>query len=142
MKFTQKTFYVSEEIEEISVNGLGAEKIYEAMKPLIKADQESFWVLGFNTGLKGIYKECLFLGGMDRCSVDPKIIFKRLLMNDCRAFIVVHNHPEGSYIKSKADDDVTKRLLFVSEAMGMRFLDHIIIAEEGYYSYYNDKCII
>lgn len=37
--------------------------VYYRMKDLAKADQESFWVIGFNAAQREIYNECLFIGG-------------------------------------------------------------------------------
>ena len=46
------------------------------------------------------------------------------------AFIAVHNHPSGNPAPSQEDRDVTKRLLSCSELLGVKMLDHIIIAGE------------
>lgn len=107
-------------------------EIYWRMRELAKADQESFWVIAFNAAHEEIYNECLFLGGMESCNVDIRLLFRRLLTVGAHAFVVVHNHPDGNFSQpSKGDIEVTEKIREVSEIIGIRFLDHIIIGENG-----------
>jgi DNA repair protein RadC len=137
MKPKQFVFYVKEEpIHGISaVNSKG---FYERMKDLAMADQESFWVIGFNGNGKEIYHECLFIGGINRSDVDCKIIFKRLLTVGAIFFIVVHNHPGGNPLPSSNDKEVTAQLNRAAKIIGLNFWDHIIIGDGGYFSFYDD----
>lgn len=107
-------------------------EIYWRMRELAKADQESFWVMAFNAANEEIYHECLFLGGLESCNVDIRLLFRRLLAVGAHAFIVVHNHPNGKYSPpSRADIEVTEKIREVSEIVGIQFLDHIIIGDNG-----------
>jgi len=109
--------------------------MYKRMKKLVKADQESFWVIGFNKRNQEIYNDCLFIGGVDHCNTDPIILFKRLLVVGACSFIVIHNHPSGAYNPSKADMDFTNQIKEGSSILSLSFLDHIIISDDGYYSF-------
>jgi len=104
------------------------------MMDLAKADQESFWVLGFDISMKEIYRECLFIGGLDHCDMDFRIIFKRLLPVGAASFIAVHNHPSGDVTPSKGDKETTDQLKKASEIVGLKFLDHVIIGSGQYCS--------
>ena len=75
MKSKTFVFYVREaSIFAESINDPW--EIYYRMVDLAKADQESFWSIGFNSQNQEIYNECLFIGGTSGCSVDNKILFK------------------------------------------------------------------
>ena len=54
----------------------------------------------------------------------------------------MHNHPGGNPIPSKQDFDITNNLIEASKILGVKFLDHIIITKNNYYSFVenNDIC--
>jgi DNA repair protein RadC len=47
----------------------------------------------------------------------------------------VHNHPGGDPSPSSQDRTLTHRLEKLSSELGLRLLDHIIVAEEKYLSF-------
>ena len=49
----------------------------------------------------------------------------------------VHNHPSGHTKPSKADYDITKRLVEAGEILGIDVLDHIIISGQNKQRYYS-----
>ena len=137
MRFYKK-FYVME--KPISTH-LEPASVFESIKDIVAADQESFWLLGYNVKNAEIYRECIFLGGMNSCIVDPKIVFKRLLLHDCAKFIVIHNHPSGNKIPSEEDTRITRKLLEAAKTLELVFMDHIIASDTGYFSYAENKLI-
>ena len=48
---------------------------------------------------------------------------------------IAHNHPSGVLKPSKEDDMLTMRVKKACEAVGIRFVDHLIVTGKGYYSY-------
>jgi len=126
-------FYVREKAYGNAI--YSSEDIYGSLKNLAKADQESFWVIGFNGNNKEVFRECVALGGTDKTGVDMKILFKRILTHGASAFCVAHNHPSESIKPSKEDIEVTRRLNLASKTLDLRFFDHLIIGENGYYSF-------
>jgi len=48
---------------------------------------------------------------------------------------VAHNHPSGQNLPSREDDNITKKVKLGCDAIGIRMLDHIIIARGKYYSF-------
>ena len=64
------------------------------------------------------------------------MILKLALEKKAASLAVAHNHPSGQKYPSNEDDKVTKRVKAGCDAIGVRLLDHIIIAaNNGYYSY-------
>jgi len=115
------------------------EEVAQSFGQLKEADQESFWVLGFNSKNKEILRECLFKGGINSCSVDPKLIFKRVLKSGCAAFITVHNHPSGDPTPSVEDFQISRRIKEIAQVLDLQFLDDIVIGEEGFTSLVQSK---
>ena len=64
-----------------------------------------------------------------------------ILANAC-ACILVHNHPSGNLKPSDSDEVITKQAKSVLDLIDITLLDHIIITEEGYYSFVQDNLII
>lgn len=75
------------------------------------------------------------MGGRSSCPVDPAEVFRRLLREAASGVIFVHNHPSGEPSPSPEDVALTARLVEAGELLGIRVLDHIIVASEGYFSF-------
>ncbi|MBO5699203.1 MAG: DNA repair protein RadC [Bacteroidaceae bacterium] len=74
-------------------------------------------------------------GAADWTMIDIRTVLYELIQHRAIRFILAHNHPSGSNKPSKQDDDITKRLKAAAEAIQIPLVDHIIIAEDTYYSY-------
>jgi DNA repair protein RadC len=134
MKTKTFTFYIKEpplSKASISSTTFAAEEL----RPIVQSDQESFWVFGLNRKHRVIYQDCLFIGGMDNCPVDIRILFRRLLTVGASAFIIVHNHPGGDSLPSKEDKQITRNVEGAANILGLKFLDHIVISDDGYTSF-------
>ncbi len=70
-------------------------------------------------------------GGTNFAMLEPKDVLYEAIKINAPKIIVVHNHPSGDPMPSKADIDLTKRLIECTKLIGIQFLDHIIIAENG-----------
>ena len=62
-------------------------------------------------------------------------MFRNLLRETASGVIFVHNHPSGEPTPSPEDVALTARLRQAGDLLGIRVLDHIIIASEGYFSF-------
>lgn len=89
------------------------------------------------------YRE-MFIGTIDGCNVYPREVAKAALIVNAAAVILAHNHPSGSTKPSKADFDITGKLVNTLGLFDIRILDHIIVggtdtlsfAEKGHMSDY------
>jgi DNA repair protein RadC len=63
------------------------------------------------------------------------MLLKLVLEKSALAIAVAHNHPSGRNEPSREDEQITRRIKQGCEAIGIRFLDHIIIARGKYYSF-------
>ena len=99
-------------------------------KELATYDREVFAVLNLKTNGQPINLNICSVGTLDASVVSPREVFKSTILSNSAAFIAIHNHPSGSISPSQEDKDVTRRLLACSELLGVRMLDHIIVAGE------------
>lgn len=77
-------------------------------------------------------------GGLTATTVDVRLVMREALMKRATAIALCHNHPSGNTSPSREDNDLTKNLRDACKVMNIRFLDHIIVAGDRYYSY-NDE---
>ncbi|MFR9752141.1 RadC family protein [Nocardia sp. 004] len=73
-------------------------------------------------------------GAVDQVAVPVREILNTVLRHDGRGFAVVHNHPSGDPTPSADDRRATTILAEAAHIVGLRFLDHIVIAGEKWAS--------
>ena len=74
-------------------------------------------------------------GGIAGASVDVRCLLREALLGQAVAVVLCHNHPSGRTQPSREDDSLTKKAAEACNAVGIRFVDHIIFAGNDYYSY-------
>lgn len=77
-------------------------------------------------------------GGITGTVMDPRIILGTALKIGAVAMIISHNHPSGNLKPSRADDELTAKIVQACRFFDMRLADHIIITTDSYYSYADD----
>jgi DNA repair protein RadC len=96
---------------------------------------EEFWMILLNRSNQLIRKECVSKGGVSGTVVDPKMVFKPALQYLACSMIICHNHPSGNLNPSASDIKITKQLKEAGRTLEIPVLDHLIVAEEKYYSF-------
>lgn len=74
-------------------------------------------------------------GTCNSALVGTREIMIRALMSGAVNIMLAHNHPSGICTPSQEDEEVTQELKAASKLLGIRFLDHIIIGRDCYYSF-------
>ena len=97
--------------------------------------KEEFWILLLNRSNRFIGRVCISTGGVSGTVVDAKVIFKKAIESLASSVILCHNHPSGNLRPSQADIDITRKLKRAGESLDIAVLDHLIIADSGYYSF-------
>lgn len=111
----------------------------EMIRPLVKtADREMFLVLALNSQLEPQALEIAAVGGLAQCGVDVRDIFKMAVLNNCAYIICFHNHPSGNCDPSYEDRLITRRLKQAGDLMGISLIDHIILGEDSFYSFWEN----
>lgn len=112
---------------------------YEALRSSIEdLPHEEVWVLYLNSSNKIVCREKVSSGGVALSVIDVKIIMKRALELLACAIVMGHNHPSGSLTPSQQDIASTQKIKEACKFFDIRFLDHIIVSHEGFFSF-NDN---
>ncbi len=96
--------------------------------------QEHFVVICLDTKNKIITDKTIFKGTLSSSEIHPREIYKEAIKSSCQSIICLHNHPSGNPTPSTEDFIITSQLVDASKVMGIRFLDHIIIGQNMFYS--------
>jgi DNA repair protein RadC len=117
-----------------------SKEVFHLMQPIIgELSHEEFWVLYLNNANKVIYKSQISKGGITGTVADTRIIFKIALEQNAVGLILTHNHPSGNLKPSDADISITKKLKTAARQLDFTILDHIIITENGHYSFKDEE---
>lgn len=92
---------------------------------------EQFRVLYLDKQNRMIADEVVQRGTVDHTPVYPREVAHRALDHGATALILVHNHPSGDATPSGADISMTKALRDALSPIGIRILDHLVIASES-----------
>jgi len=103
--------------------------------------QEVFAVVYLNRGNRILSLETISEGGLTGTVADPRIILKKALEQDATSLVLCHNHPSGNLIPSKADEQLTQKIKHAAALMDIQVLDHIIVSQEGYFSFADEGMI-
>jgi DNA repair protein RadC len=103
--------------------------------------QEVFAVVFLNRSNKINHFEIISQGGITGTVADPRIILRKALEENAVSIILCHNHPSGNLKPSRADEDLTSKIKEAASYFDIRVLDHIIVSEEGYYSFADEGMI-
>jgi DNA repair protein RadC len=73
-------------------------------------------------------------GGLDAAAVDLRVVFAGVLVAGTPAFALVHNHPSGDPEPSLHDLALTERVEAAAKMLGLRFVDHLVVASGSWSS--------
>ena len=112
--------------------------LFNYLRPMMGSNEtEGFWVVLMNQNFRLIKCVKLSEGGITDTAVDVRLIMKEAVLNNATIIAVAHNHPSNSTQPSKADDMLTQKIAKACEVMRLFLMDHIILAEDGFYSYHD-----
>lgn len=114
--------------------------IYRHMLHLMKGlAHEECWVIYLNRANYILGKERLSSGGTSSTVIDVKMIIKNALEMLASGIILVHNHPSGNPQPGACDIKQTGILKKAAETFDISLLDHIIIADDRFYSFAEER---
>ena len=130
--------------EELSVVDKRAitspELVFQLMLPHLKnLDHEECWILFLNRANFLIGKEMITSGSLESTLIDTGRILRKAIEKQCSYVILVHNHPSGSPRPGQADIYQTEVLRKALSAVGIHLADHVVIAEDTFYSFHEER---
>lgn len=117
---------------------IDTEDVYNVMKDLYDMDklaEEYIYMMSIDGSgrLRSLFE--ISHGTVNSAQVQPREVIQKFLMSGGVSMILTHNHPSGRSKGSAEDLIITKRMQEACELMGIRFLDHIVIGDNEYYSF-------
>jgi len=127
--------------ENQKIQILNAQDVYGIMQLVllrekkIDRNKEHFWIIGLATNNQILFIELISLGSAKATVIEPMEVFSFALQKRAVKIIMVHNHPSGELKPSKADIEITDKMVAIGKFLHMPIIDHFIISEKTYYSF-------
>jgi DNA repair protein RadC len=107
---------------------------YNYLKDMGGLPKEQFRGLYLNTHYQLVHDEVISLGTLDSSLVQAREVFRPALEYSAAAVIVAHNHPSGVLKATKADEEITNKLIEAGRILDVEILDHLIVGRNKYVS--------
>lgn len=105
------------------------------------SSREEFRVIFLNNYNMLVGSETLFIGTIDKSAVYPREIVEKVLYYKAKGIIFAHNHPSGNLRPSKQDIQITEHMQEALDLIDVKLLEHIIITQDGYFSFLEEGLI-
>ena len=102
-------------------------------------DVEEFWALFLNPKHEMLRRVRICRGEVSENATDPRNIMRFGVMYNASYIVTVHNHISGNPSPTKFDNMIAEKLTKAAEAVRITLRDHIILADEQYYSFKDNK---
>jgi DNA repair protein RadC len=95
---------------------------------------EQFGIVMLDSKHRVIRIKLLSVGSLDSTIVHPREVFREAAAAAAAAIVLFHNHPSGDATPSRDDVILTTRMVSAGEIMGIDVVDHLILADQTYFS--------
>jgi len=114
---------------------LTPDRIAARLWPLLAdLSHEEFWAFLLTARMEEIRCVRIASGGLTQCSVLPREAFAPALVHAAPCVVFAHNHPSGDPTPSADDHRLQLMLDEAGRALGIRVVDHLVIAADGFHS--------
>jgi DNA repair protein RadC len=125
-----RRYYKTSEAVKVS----SPEDILPLVSYLENQKQEHFVCITLNGANEVIAKRTITVGLLNHSLVHPREVFADAISDRAASVICIHNHPSNTLEPSSQDIAVTRQLADAGNLLGIRVLDHLIIAKGGFVS--------
>jgi len=95
---------------------------------------EQFGILMLDTKHRPLRVKVISTGSLDATVVHPREVFREATLMSAAAIVLFHNHPSGDPSPSPEDFVLTTRMVNAGDIMGIEVLDHVVLADQRYFS--------
>ncbi len=115
----------------------GPAEVARHLDDVASSEREQIVALFLDTKNRPIGRHLISMGTIDSAPAQPRDVFRAALVAGAvNAIILAHNHPSGDVTPSPSDDDATRLIARAGTLLGIRLLDHVVLAADGsHYSY-------
>ena len=110
-----------------------------SVNSLYGLDHEGLWVLFLNSKNKPLECKRMTSGGWTSTVIDNRQILREALMLRSSGLILLHNHPSGDPTPGIEDIKQTEKLKDASDLLDITLIDHIIVGDQSYFSFAENK---
>ncbi|HVG55870.1 MAG TPA: DNA repair protein RadC [Vicinamibacterales bacterium] len=96
---------------------------------------EQFGIVMLDTKHRLLQIRLVSTGSLDSTVAHPREVFREAIAGRAAAIVLFHNHPSGDPRPSADDLALTARLAEAGQVVGIDVLDHLILADQRYYSF-------
>lgn len=133
--------YYKQQAEQLPVTQSKEQLIGYCKAKLGFQPNEEFWMISLDSK-QAIIKENLISKGLsDKTLVYPKQVIEKAIKNGASSILLLHNHPNGNPQASEQDITITKAIEIPARVLNISIYDHIIVAEDKYFSFKENKLI-
>lgn len=104
-------------------------------------EKEHLVILCLNIKGEVIKRETIYIGTTTAIPISIKEIFNSAIKVNAYGIIMVHNHPTGDPTPSLSDEKLTNRLIDAAELLSIKFIDHLIIGFNKFYSFKLERIV-
>lgn len=104
-------------------------------------DREYLCVINLLNDGTPVNASIVSIGDYNSSEAKPVMIVRPAVLSGASGIIVLHNHTSGDTRPSEQDRIVTQNIKKTCEIIGIRFVDHIIVGKECYYSFRSDRVV-
>ena len=101
--------------------------------------QEVLAIVILNKNKQIIYERILYQGDDSNITINSRDILRLLMIHNGYYFYLIHNHPNNSFYPSDLDIAFTRRIREKAKLFNVKLLDHLIISQNGYYSFLHQR---
>ena len=118
----------------------GSDDIYQLVRLKYRdLHRERFGIVFLTSRNRVMGDKVLFEGGLTESLVSPREVIREILNAGAGNVVLIHNHPSGEVTPSDQDIFITRKLKKACEAIDVTVLDHLIIGNDGYYSFADEE---
>lgn len=115
--------------------------IWQQLQEIRDKKKEYFVVFYLDSQNQLIKKEVISIGTLNASLVHPREVFEPAITNFSAQIIIAHNHPSGNSQPSEDDILLTNKLIKAGQILDIPLLDHVIVTENHYFSFQENKLI-
>ena len=103
--------------------------------------RECFYAICLDSRRKIIHTSKISEGTVNDAAVSPRLVVEKALRYKATGILLCHNHPSGNVKPSYEDIILTNQLKNMLEPLGVQVVDHIIVGENQYFSFFENDML-
>ena len=128
--------YIFEQSAEEEMSFTKIDEVVEYLRATIgNLQNEVMRIIYLNSKNQIIHAENLSEGTVSETAAFPRQVVEGAVKYHAASVIMAHNHPGGVAEPSEEDDSITERIKRALETINVNLQDHIIVSDQGFYSY-------